>query len=70
MRVRVSDPALLGELRAHLLKVDCDVVQAGSRILSVALREPLPYELARSALDQELGAWLRGRSPESAVLLD
>jgi hypothetical protein len=70
MRVRVDDTEHAADLLKHLLRAECNVVRTGERILAVALREPLSYELARGVVDAHLAEWRKLRTGAHAVLID
>jgi len=70
MRIRVDNPALLGDLLDYLSSNDCVALQTGSNIVSVSLADELPYDVARVALDLHMADWLVGRGAASAVVID
>ncbi len=70
MRVRVSDPALCGDLVEFLGSTGCETIQTGSSMLAVALADPLPYGAARMELDYRLAEWRDRNAPASAIVID
>jgi hypothetical protein len=57
MRVRISDPALLGDLQSYLEAVECTVRRVGEGTLDVAMARAPSEEQARREVDIYLRAW-------------
>jgi hypothetical protein len=70
MRIRISEPALIGDLLEYFQRNDCVAVQTGSDIVAVSLVDELPYEAARYAIGFRLSDWLRDYGDMSAGIID
>jgi hypothetical protein len=57
MRVRVSDPALLGDLQRYLHAAECEVEQAGDDALDVSIPRAPSDEHARREVAIYIQAW-------------
>lgn len=57
MKVELSDPSLVDDLRAFLRRAECEVEVNGGGSLAVTLPESLPEEAARLELEAYLQAW-------------
>jgi hypothetical protein len=57
MRVRVSDPALLGDLQRYLRAAECEVEQAGDDALDVSIPRAPSDEQARREVAIYIQAW-------------
>ena len=70
MRIRVSDPVLIGDLLDCLLDNGCLAIQTSQNIVAVSFSDGLPYDVARLELDLHLADWLRGHADAGAVVID
>jgi hypothetical protein len=70
MRIRISDPALAGDLLDYLARNDCVAIQTGSDLVAVSLSHPLPYDVARMELDVRLAGWRGMHSSVRTVVID
>jgi hypothetical protein len=70
MRIRVSEPALIGDLIAYFRREECLALQTGRDIVAVALANALPYDAARIAVGLHLDDWLSAHAGASAQLMD
>ena len=57
MRVRVSDPALLGDLQRYLRAAECVAEQSGDDTLEVSIPRAPSDEQARREVDIYMKAW-------------
>ncbi|HET7855445.1 MAG TPA: hypothetical protein VFL41_03215 [Gaiellaceae bacterium] len=70
MRIRVSDPGLVGDLLEYLQRCGYEAMPTSGTIVAASLEHSVPYEAARLELDLHLSDW-QGRRPDaSAVVLD
>ena len=70
MRIRVSDPGLIGDLLDCLLGNGCLAVQTSRSIVAVSFSDGLTYDVARLELDFQLADWLLRHEDASAVVID
>jgi len=70
MRIRLSNPALIGDLVDYLRQNDCEAMPMGPNLIAVSLSHALPYDAARLEVDLHLGDWALGHGDVSAVVLD
>jgi hypothetical protein len=70
MRIRVSDPALVGDLLEYLMRCGCEVMQTGRDIIAASFSHPFPYDAARLELDFHLADWREMQTGASAVVID
>jgi hypothetical protein len=70
MRIRISEPDLVGELLEYFQRNDCDAIQTGTDTLAVSLSGELPYDAARYAIGFRLSDWLLGHADTSAAIID
>lgn len=70
MRIRISDPALIGDLLEYLRHNDCLAIQTGRSMVAVSLMDGLSYDAARLELDFRLADWLLGHADVSTVVID
>jgi len=70
MRIRVSDPVLIGDLLDHLLGNGCLAIQMSRNMVAVSFSDGLPYDAARLELDFHLADWLLRHADGSAVVID
>jgi hypothetical protein len=69
MRIRLSNPALIGDLVDYLRQNDCEAMPMGPNLVAVSLSHALPYDAARLELGVHLGDWALGPGNASAVIL-
>jgi hypothetical protein len=70
MRIRLNNPALIGDLVDFLQRNDCEAVPMGRDMVVVSLSHALPYDAARLELDFHLGDWALRHANANAVVLD
>ncbi len=70
MRIRVSDPGLIGDLLDCLLGNGCLAVQTSRSIVAVSFSDGLTYDVARLELGFQLADWLLRHEDASAVVID
>jgi hypothetical protein len=70
MRIRISEPALIGDLLEYFRRNDCVAIQTGSDTVAVSLLDELPYDAARYAIGFRLSDWLHGHADTSAGIID
>lgn len=70
MRIRISNPALVGDLLDFLRASNCLVMQTSRDILSVAFSDPLRYEIALLELELQLSDWRARHANVRAVVID
>ena len=70
MRIRVSDPVLIGDLLDCLLDNGCLAIQTSQNIVAVSFSDGLPYDVARLELDVHLADWLHRHADAGAVVID
>jgi hypothetical protein len=70
MRIRISEPALIGDLLDYFRRNDCLAVQTSTDIVAVSLLEELPYDAARYAIGFRLADWLDGHADMTAGIID
>jgi hypothetical protein len=64
MRIRISEPALMGDLLEYFQQDDCVAIQAGADMVAVSLVDELPYDAARYAIGFHLSVL---SDPQSAA---
>jgi hypothetical protein len=70
MRIRLNNPALIGDLVDFLRRNDCEAVPMGRDMVAVSLSHALPYDAARLELDFHLGDWALRHDDVNAVVFD
>jgi hypothetical protein len=70
MRIRISEPALVGDLLDYFRRNDCVAIRTGRDTVAVSLVDELPYEAARYAIGFRLADWLLGHADASAGIID
>lgn len=70
MRIRVSDPALVGNLLEYLTRCGCEAIQTGRDIVAASFPDPLAYDAARLELEFHLSEWPGARQGAGVVVLD
>jgi len=70
MRIRISNPALVGDLLDFLCASNCLVMQTSRNMLSVAFSDPLRYDTALLELEMHLSDWRARNSDVRAVVID
>lgn len=70
MRIRLNNPALIGDLVDFLRRNECEAVPMGRDLVVVSLSHTLPYDAARLELDVHLGDWALRHADANAVVLD
>jgi hypothetical protein len=70
MRIRLSNPALIGDLVDYLRQNDCEAMPLGRNLVAVSLSHALPYDAALLELDLHLGDWALEHAGAGAVILD
>src|SRR5215218_6536581 len=69
MRIRVSDPALVGDLLEHLRRCGCEAMQTSRDIIAASFPHSLPYDAARLELDLHLADWRGKQAGTSAIVI-
>jgi hypothetical protein len=70
MRIRISEPTLVGDLLEYFRRSDCVAIQTGTDTVAVSLVDQLPYDAARYAIGFRLLDWLGGHAEASAAIID
>ena len=70
MRIRVSEPEHVVELRDVLRRAGCIAVQTGPDTLQVTIPEALSVEQERRELAVYVGTWAAARDVEAELLDD
>ena len=70
MRIRISDPALLGDLLEYLRRNGCVAIRTGADTVAVSTADDLSYVAARYAIGFRLTDWLDGHADTSGRILD
>jgi hypothetical protein len=70
MRIRISEPGLVGDLLDYFRRNDCVGIQTGTDTIAVSVLDELPYDAARYAIGFRLSDWLLGHADTSAGIID
>ena len=70
MRIRISEPSLVGDLLDYFRQNDCVAIRTGADTVAVSLVEQLPYDAARYAIGFRLSDWLGGHADTSGGIID
>jgi len=70
MRIKVTNPDLVRDLRAYLRQAECIVAQTDETTLEAYPRSPLEPDRARQELAAHLIDWQRVHPMAAAYLLD
>jgi hypothetical protein len=70
MRIRISDPALLGDLQEYLRRNGCVAIQTGSDTVAVSTADDMSYVAARYAIGFRLSDWLEDHADTFGRILD
>ena len=70
MRVQLTDPELVYDLRQYLRQADCIAVRTGKATLEAYPRAPVEPDKARRELGSHLIRWQLAHPQAAAYLLD
>jgi hypothetical protein len=70
MRIRISEPALIGDLLEYLRRNGCVAVRTGSDTVAVSTGDDMPYDAARYTIGFRLSDWLDDHSETSGRIID
>ena len=70
MRIRISEPALIGDLLEYLRRNGCVAVRTGNDTVAVSTGDDMPYDAARYTFGFRLSDWLDDHSDTSGRIID